>query len=241
MLFQLAEALSVSPRKANARLQRLAGFTWRGQPVLRQVEFQNHPAFSPTLALVNYQSTTADNGSANDSHAPPLFSQRDRIINHSRTAYTRPRAEVEREIARLNGWPEPPFEVPTNHLSTPSPMQNQHPPNDEFLNDTNEEALVRDQLLHVGLNEEQADSLLDRFDLLRIRRQLSWLNYHHGVRNRAGFLLAAVTDDYEAPLALRVSKPASDESPDQDSTPPNFESGADLPPLDDSDLNSTHN
>lgn len=61
-----------------------------------------------------------------------------------------------------------------------------------------QQAVVRRKLLNVGIPPEQADELLEHFDWVRIQRQLMWLPYRN-VRNRAGFLLAAIKDDYAAP------------------------------------------
>lgn len=54
----------------------------------------------------------------------------------------------------------------------------------------------------VGLLEEQADDLVKRFDAIRIRRQLAWLPLRQA-KNRAGYLIAAIKDDYAAPKAVR--------------------------------------
>ena len=207
ILPRLAEAMNVTTGKAQVRLERLIQPLWQGQPLLITTKVGEQLAFSPSLAVVS----TRHEEPPQSSPSPPIPASsprsREEIVAQSRARYARPRAEVEREIARLNGWPEPPFEV--DALNT---VEEANPANSSL--DVQEQGIVKDQLLRIGLNEEQADDLLRRFDFLRIRRQLSWLNYHPRVRNRAGFLIAAIEDNYAAPLSLRFK------SPDESSPPP---------------------
>lgn len=213
LLTQLTETLKISRGKAETLLK----LRWNGVPLWNETDFGGQPAFFPTLALVGFRGAAH---SLENTHDPPQnpSARNEAVISHSRAAYGRPRVEVEQQIARLNGWSEPPFQVDPKYPRNPPFMEDQTS-NNQVLDQANEEAIVRDQLLKVGWDEAQADSLLERFDLLRIRRQLSWLNYHRGVRNRAGFLMAAVADDYEAPLALRLSKSQS-EAKTPDEVPP---------------------
>lgn len=199
LLLQIAEVLKLSPLKTSLSLNRLMNRKWRDQPLLWVSNIGGQPAFAPSPHLFQTRTLAPLPSAGNESNAPPTTLAREQVIAHSRARYARPRLEVERQIARLNGWPEPPFDIPTPLSVTPPVMNSTPVP-------ISEQRIVRGQLLRVGLDEDQADSLLTRFDLIRIRRQLSWLPYHRGVRNRAGFLIAAITDDYEAPLALRINR-----------------------------------
>ena len=67
-------------------------------------------------------------------------------------------------------------------------------------------------LLQVGLLPEQAETLLNAYDPLRIRRQLAWLPYR-GAKNPAGMLLAAVKDNYEIPQLARLHDPHMEQAP----------------------------
>ena len=243
LLLQIADALKLSPAKARARIRPLLAFTWQGVPLVSRTEVAGQFALLPTPALVGFKTAVED--MTYESNAPPPSlpaARREQVITHSRATYARPRAAVESQIARLNGWPEPPFPITSKHHPLKPSMENSMPNHDDLLNEANDEAIVRDQLLRVGLNEEQADSLIERFDLLRIRRQLSWLNFHRGVRNRAGFLIAAVTDDYEPPLALRLLKTREDNPPikESEAQPDTLESlkaeSLEPPPLDVTEL-----
>lgn len=241
ILPRLAEAMNVTIGKAQVRLERLLQPLWQGQPLLITTKMGEQLAFSPSLAVVS----TRHEEPPQSLPSPPIPASpprsREEIVAHSRARYARPRAEVEREIARLNGWPEPPFEVDTpNTVEEAKPADSSSP-------DVQEQGIVKDQLLRVGLNDEQADDLLRRFDLLRIRRQLSWLNYHPRVRNRAGFLIAAIEDNYAAPPSLRFKSPdesspspetgveqSSEQAPDERLL--DVMDTSDVPPLDVSNL-----
>lgn len=201
ILPRLAEAMNVTTGKAQVRLERLIQPLWQGQPLLMTTRVGDQLAFSPSLAIVSTRHEEPPQSTPSPPMPASLPRSREETVAHSRSRYARPRAEVEREIARLNGWPEPPFEV-----DAPDMVGEVRPANSSSP-DVQEQDIVRDQLLRVGLNEEQADDLLRRFDLLRIRRQLSWLNYHPRVRNRAGFLIAAIEDNYAAPPSLRFRSP----------------------------------
>lgn len=241
ILPRLAEAMNVTTGKAQVRLERLIQPLWQSQPLLLATRVGDQLAFSPSPAVVS----TRYEEPPQSAPSPPLPASsprsREETVAHSRSRYARPRAEVEREIARLNGWPEPPFEVDApNTVGEVKPANSSSP-------DVQEQGIVKDQLLRVGLNEEQADDLLNRFDSLRIRRQLSWLNYHPHVRNRAGFLIAAIEDNYAAPPILRFRTPDEsslspqtgvEQSPEQvpDERLLDVMDTSDVPPLDVSDL-----
>jgi hypothetical protein len=117
------------------------------------------------------------------------LAEREAVIAHSRAKYARPRLEVEREIAELNGWEMP------EELMTPAER---------------EVAQVRSRLRIVGLSADQASALIEQFELDQITRQLDWLPYRNA-RNPSGFLVAAVTDDYDPPAGLVVGHADSDE------------------------------
>jgi hypothetical protein len=106
--------------------------------------------------------------------------------------YARPRAEVEREIAEVNGWDVP--------RTADSPL------------DLELDELGR-RLMAVGLHREQIEFLLAQYDRPRIERQLAWLQYRRA-KNPAGYLLAAIVDDYKAPISAPQTD-NTDESADE--------------------------
>ena len=192
-LSQLAEALRLSTGKTRERLKRLEAVRWQEQPLIF-----SHRAGSglETYMLTPGLLPVVEEGVAVPT-APVLKGvPREVVIERSRRKYARPRAEVEAEIARLNGW-----ELPDEATA---PIAAQEPAITEPLDP--HQASARRELLRAGLLPEQADDLLARFDLVRIQRQLLWLPYRN-VRKPAGFLLAAIKDDYAAPLNWRPTIP----------------------------------
>ncbi|MBV9467648.1 MAG: hypothetical protein JOZ57_00205, partial [Abitibacteriaceae bacterium] len=151
---------------------------------------------------------------------------REAVIAHSRQRYARPRREVERLIAQQNGWPLPDEgESDADQTSASAAVADvyvlpEHPPG--------QAAYLRQQLLRLGVDTQTADDLLRRFGLVRIQRQLQWLPYRR-VRNPAGFLIAAIEDNYEAPLALRHQGWAQQEGAQADIAAPPGGDGAAVP------------
>ncbi|MDF2441466.1 MAG: hypothetical protein JWN98_2450 [Abditibacteriota bacterium] len=198
---QLATALRLSEAKTRVRLERLLEVRWQEQPIV----LPHHPgnclkAFTlmPGLLPVQEEKGTA---------APPAplyrAAPREAVIEHSRRTYGRPRAEVERQIEEQMGYKRPPETASDTVAGMPAPAEDSHDP----------KARLRRDLLAVGLLPQQADELITHYDEVRIRRQLMWLP-HRFVRNRAGFLLAAIKDDYAAPAAARSRPPQATDPKD---------------------------
>lgn len=198
---QLAMALRSSPATARARMKRLAALRWQEQPFVLPIKHRNGldafmlaPGFVPVHEEVPQE-------------APPVPIKggfREVIIAHSRQHYTRPRAEVEefinRQLSRVSNSPiKTSSPQPQNAMAVPTDVPASVPENAAVMDEPTR--LLRDELLEVGLEAAQADDLLARFDPVRIRRQLMWLP-HRPVRNRVGFLIAAIKDAYEAPRNL---------------------------------------
>ncbi len=187
----LAQALGTSPAKVRARFERLCEVRWLGQPIVFATQrgdgldgFAPIPGFIPLVE----EPPHGENGPV--IHVVP----REAVIAHSRRTYARSRSEVEREIESMMNWKKPQPSSPK--LS--SPTRSGTPPTPTPPTVTSEQAELLSQLLEVGLLPEQADDLMKRYDALRIRRQLAWLPRRRA-KNAAGYLLAAVKDDYAAP------------------------------------------
>jgi hypothetical protein len=128
-------------------------------------------------------------------------------------------AQVERQIAEQNDWDLPAQEntvEPTPQAgSSPSDMTVSAPLSSSVDTVDQEGAekhrQLRRQLENAGLTTEMANALLDRFDPVRIHRQLMWLPYRR-VRNAAGFLIAAIKDYYAAPPRLQSAETSKDMS-----------------------------
>ena len=187
MVQQLATAFHLSPGKTRTRMNRLVDFRWLDQPIIRYHKSESGvetyalmPGFVP-IVEERIQPPVA-----------PLLKAVPRkvVIEHSRRKYARTRAEVEAEIARLNNWKPIGEKVEAKQLDPQT-------------------SKVREKLIQAGLLEQQADGLLDLYDIPRIERQLQWLPLREA-RSPVGFLLSAIKNDYEAPPGW---KPENSEKP----------------------------
>ena len=194
-LAHISEAMRASHSKAHARLERLQGLQWQGASIVRSQHMGGLETFSPVPELAPQVEERVQGWHSLLVQQPPLTGvrpggSREAVIEHSRRTYGRPREEVEREIRAFYGYREP--------AESPGLL-----PQQSARQLSEEEDATRQQLLAVGLTDEQADSLLERFDLVRIGRQPQWLPYHRRVRNVAGFLIAAIEEHYEMPPMLQ--------------------------------------
>ena len=210
---QLAHAMQVSEPKARRRLERLRQSRWQGRPLIAAIH-RSDGADAYTIAdggivppeLAQQVGAADQNQQPLSDHASvvpepavtegespvqtrPERTRRDEVIEASRRTYGRPRAEVERMIAQQMGWDQP----APSPASTTSPSPSHQ---DEV------KTKLKQQLLKAGVDEDGTQWLLSTFEPERIQRQLDWLAYRQ-VRNPAGFLMAAIENDYEAPFALR--------------------------------------
>ena len=177
-LSELAQAMGVSAMKVRLRLNRLIAFQWRNEPLVYYLERESGMnGFAPSHSLVGIVSEVPKPAK----EPPPIQSHRDEIIALSREKYARPREEVEREIAELNGW-----EVPEQFATKEEKERNE---------------LLR-RLCAVGLERGQANEILSQYPFERIRRQLDWLP-SRGARLPVRYLVAAIEGDYEAPPRQR--------------------------------------
>ena len=175
---QMAEAMRVSLGKMEQRLRRLQGFAWQGESILReQVRENGLRSYTPSTFLIAVEQARLQ---VPESIAPlPATSSREAVIERSRAAYAHPRAEVERQIAELNGW-----EVPGEVV--------------EEGDTTN----LRYRLLRFGVTPEQAEELLVQYPAEEIRQQLDWIPYRKA-RKPGLLLIAAIENHYDEPIVLR--------------------------------------
>jgi len=197
----LAQALGTSPAKARAHFERLCEVRWLGQPIVFATQlgdgldgFAPVPGFIPLVE----EPTHDENG--------PVIRvvPREAVIAHSRRTYARTRGEVEAEIESMMNWKKTQPSLPLQQ-GTP-PQRATPPPGITSPTMTPGQTELHAQLVEVGLLPEQADDLMKRYDALRIRRQLAWLPRRQA-KNAAGYLLAAIKDDYAAPRASQFQNP----------------------------------
>lgn len=211
---QLATAFYLSPKKTRVRMNRLVDFRWLDQPIVRYHRAESgvetyalQPGFLPLV----------------EERIQPLpqpvlkAAGREAVIEHSRRTYARTREEVEAEIARLNNW---------------KPIGDSKPVGEKLTADVKplnpQVAKLRAALLEVGLLAQQADDLLDRYDVPRIERQLEWLPLREA-RSPVGFLLSAIKNDYEAPPGWKPEVPEKSDASENPIEQPQDLSNQELP------------
>lgn len=206
---ELAQAMHATRTVSRTRLLRLTKRHWQGQPLVRELPRPSGlDAYLPASTLLNVRDGPqqpaqrslqqppqsphkAQEGPSAPLHAhrdpaPERRAGRDALIAHSRARYAAPRAEVEADIARRMGWGPPAFD--------------QDPP--EVAQHKQE---LYDKLFGQGMSKEQALDVLERFDLGLVGRQLDWLPLR-GAKNPARYLLAAIENNYEPPVAARQAR-----------------------------------
>lgn len=212
-LSQLSEAMHVSSAKAKARLRRLCDVRWKGEPlVIYSKSASGLSAYSLNPRIVTYQHRKATKSQQSSQESTSyVAAPREAIIAHSRKHYARPRAEVERMIARQMG---------------------------QDVDESDDERKIRYRLENAGLTGEQAKELLASYDLDTIAQQLDWLPFRHA-KNPAGYLIAAIEGNYGEPRAVReerifrelrygemqAEKHDGDDMPDNDDTSESSDNG----------------
>lgn len=197
-IHQLCAAMQLSGLKVRRRMQRLVNFHWAGgQLVVEYRRESGMTVYAPHPSIVAQEHIKPPETGSSPIRTVP----REAVIAHSRQEYGTPRMVVEKAI--LDDWykyrspndPARPKTSPTDGVALLASTNPQAGPNGE-----RPDLLARLEML--GLTNEQATSLVRHYDHVRIERQLQWLPLRNA-RNPAGYLLAAVADNYEAPLSLR--------------------------------------
>lgn len=189
-LLELAQAMHTSHVQARARMLRLARRSWQGQPLVRELTRPSGlDAYLPARSLLQARQGPQEAALMQEAARAPSQSLpepragREAVIARSRAHYAAPRAEVEADIARRMGWGPPAFE-------------------DDPPEVAGEKQALFTLLSEQGMTKSQALDVLGRFDLGVVRRQLTWMP-HRGAKNPARYLLAAIENNYEAPVAVR--------------------------------------
>ncbi len=181
---ELAGAMQTSHVQTRARMLRLSRRLWRGQPLVVELNRQSGlDAYLPGRHILGSRQEQELPVAAAHTILTEPRAGRDALIAHSRARYATPRAEVEADIARRMGWGAPAFE-------------------DEEPGVAEEKRQLYDKLSEQGIPKDKALDILSRFDLTVVRRQLEWMP-HRGAKNPARYLVAAIENNYEAPVAVR--------------------------------------
>jgi hypothetical protein len=202
---ELASTLRLSPARTRKRLCRLEHFRWQDKPLVMELRRESGlHAWTPSPRLL----ATATEPLPKPVQQEPLpyrAAGREAIVAHSRAAYARPREEVEREIAALNGWDWPPRTVAQAYEELIQPTAGT--PNDNLIPPAMPPMLsslaadLSRELQALGVPRDIADRLVTRFDAETIRCQIRWLPFRHA-HSPARFLVAAIEGDYAPPRSL---------------------------------------
>ncbi len=182
---ELSGAMQASHAQARTRMLRLSRRMWRGQPLVTELNRQTGlDAYLPGRHVLGSRQRIEA------AAAPTVLTEpragRDALIAHSRARYAAPRAEVEADIARRMGWGAPLFE-------------------DEEPGVAEEKGQLYEKLSEQGLPRDKALDMLSRFDLGRVRSQIEWMP-HRGAKNPARYLVAAIENNYDPPVAVRAGQ-----------------------------------
>jgi hypothetical protein len=206
---ELVAAMNTGEGKVRARMDRLAQVRWLDSPVTTLVKRDNGlDCYVLAQHLVSERQVQQPSPEPESPRRLPAGRQA--IVAHSRAAYARPRAEVERMILEQLG----------------------HQPRAADT-DTGPNAETRRKLLALGVLREQADLLLMNYPLERIERQIAWLPYRHA-KNPARLLIAAIEHDYEPPAYVRLQEAvAADSAAAEAETAERADGAAGMPTPDD--------
>ena len=181
---ELADGMKVSHAQVRARMQRLSRHQWQGQPLV--VELTRQSGLDAYL-IGRHLLGSRQMPEIKNVLLPTVLSEpragRDVLVAHNRARYGTPRAEVEADIARRMGWGPPAFENDPPEVAE-------------------EKRILFEQLSEQGMPKSQALDILGRFDLTQVRSQIGWMP-HRGAKNPARYLIAAIENNYEAPIAVR--------------------------------------
>jgi len=182
-LLELAEAMRVSQAKARARIERLAGREWEGQPLLTRLPRPDGlDAYAPGRQVVGREEAPLPPAHVHTAPPPPVAGK-EAVIAQSRTRYAKTREEVEGQIATMMGWGPPAFAG-----------------DDPAVAEGKKRAFKA--MTDAGMPKDQALDILARFDLGDVERQISWLPSRNA-KNPARFLAAAIEGSYDMPVNLR--------------------------------------
>jgi len=187
----LSGGLGVPVWRARLRLFRLALTHWEGQPLVRVLRHPNGlVTFPPSDTVCGRQELPT--AAALVSAAP---ARGDVVRAVSRARYSRPRAEVEREILAHQGWPSP------EEMAAAAAGHGKMPEDIDGIWAVN-------RLMKAGIDYSLALRLLREFGADRCLRQCAWLEYRGGsVKNKRRFLVAAIRGDYAKPATAPDTAP----------------------------------
>ncbi|HEY3412821.1 MAG TPA: hypothetical protein VGM51_07160 [Armatimonadota bacterium] len=189
-----AAALGVTESEGRSRLKRLADIRWRGAPVAASLKsppgVETYRPSPTVLGLLGELDVKEEERRLDYRPAG-----RAAVTAYSRAQYARPRAEVERQIAEMNGWTDP--ETAQGIV-------------------TSDDVLDRDALRRLGrfgVPDARANELVRRYGAKRVIKQAEWIRYRKA-RRPVAMLIASIERDFGEPEALKIRNPLPPRAPD---------------------------
>ena len=183
---QLADALHLPECVVRSRMGKLTAFRWQGERIVRHA-FKDSGVDGYRIS----RSVVAEREAPNPPTATVASPEKtypggEAVIAHSRAAYGRPRADVEKEIARQFGAGLGTEGQPDTAISS-------------------EEAEARRQLLSLGVSPIQADRLIAEHPISVIQDKLVWLP-DRAARSPARYIVRAIDERYDPPPRVRLER-----------------------------------
>lgn len=178
---EVGEVLGLPENQARQRLRRLTETSFQGGPLLSLLprETGMH-GFVPSRAVVGESVIPPQEETERVNLPIPPPSSRERVIEHSRAMYGRPREEVERIVAEQLGH------TIEETLDTP-------------------DGEARRRLIRLGIPREEVERLVANYPLDSIFEQIEWLP-HRGAKSPVRYLIAAIEGNYEPPAKIRLER-----------------------------------
>lgn len=180
----VARTLGVPVVVARARLLALSMRSWRGRRIVFGIGDGANAGYSVSPEIVGQRLGPLEYV---DTEPRTIAVAGRDVFQHAREKYSRPRAEVERELASVHGWVLPEeYAVAAGMAREPEPAlgtDGRH---------------VRERLMRHGVDRHATDDLVRRCGRDRVARQIAYLPYRRAkAPTRA--LVSAIAADWEPP------------------------------------------
>ena len=186
----VARALGVPAFVAKARLVALSLRTWRGRPVVYRVGDGASTGYSLSPEIVGQRLGPLER--EDDPERVIVAAGRHAVVEHARQRYSKPKDEVEAELAAAYGWVLPEeIEAARATVKEPEPTLER------------DERHAKERLIKHGVEPLVADDLVRRYGRDRVARQIAYLSFRKA-KTPAKVLVSAIAGDWEPPPGCPV-------------------------------------
>lgn len=175
-LASLAKEMQLAERVVRKQFAQLAAVRWQGSPIIHHLVDNDLERFVLDPQILGAESLEV-NVPVPEYRPLPPGGYREEIVQASRAAYARPRAEVERIVLEQLG----------------------HHPEEE---ENTPEGEVRRGLRDAGVSRDLVASLLEEYGLEACQRQLEWLPLR-SAKSPGRYIVAAIEGNYGPPRGIR--------------------------------------